>query len=334
MAAIRGRIEALFGQGAPGSEPGISEPLTDSIYVDVVSGKRYVNTGTAESPTWVEIGAGGGGVDGTAIAPLSAQFVPDVDFTVRAIALDAVSFADTAYTPSGSEGPGHTLTATANGALICDGVTMAVDDRVGFLGSAASGGSNQNRRNHGVYVVTATGDASNPWVLTRATDFDDQADLASKRIYLHATEGTNYGPSSAVKFYMDFSAISTITFGTTRFDFKDFTGTDYPRVTSTSAQFVGAFTVNGGRGAGGVPVAASLETGTRFIDEGTATLSAGAVTVASSNAFTGMQVLTQRQSLGSAPGHVIAQNVVDGVSFDLVSSSGTDDGDIFWTILH
>jgi hypothetical protein len=70
------------------------------------------------------------------------------------------------YTAAGS-GVGKTLTGTANGALIVDGVAVSVSDRI--LVKDEGGGTSVH---NGIYVVTATGDASNPYVLTRATDFD------------------------------------------------------------------------------------------------------------------------------------------------------------------
>ncbi len=77
-----------------------------------------------------------------------------------------------AYTASGS-GVGKTLTANANGALSVDGVAVAVGNRVLVKDQAAS------HVDHGIYVVTATGDGSNPFILTRATDFDTNAEVTS-----------------------------------------------------------------------------------------------------------------------------------------------------------
>jgi hypothetical protein len=69
-----------------------------------------------------------------------------------------------ANTAAGS-GVGKTLTADANGALSVDGVAVAVGNRV-LVKNESTGANN------GIYTVTATGDGSNPFVLTRATDFD------------------------------------------------------------------------------------------------------------------------------------------------------------------
>lgn len=79
-----------------------------------------------------------------------------------------VRLATTAALPantSAGSGVGKTLTADANGALTVDSVSVAVNDRI-LVKNETPGSDN------GIYVVTATGDGSNPYVLTRATDYD------------------------------------------------------------------------------------------------------------------------------------------------------------------
>ena len=71
-----------------------------------------------------------------------------------------------AYTASAA----GVLTADANGALTVDGVAVAQNDRLGLKDAAAGA-------NNGIFVVTATGDGSNPFVLTPAEDFDSAADI-------------------------------------------------------------------------------------------------------------------------------------------------------------
>jgi hypothetical protein len=55
------------------------------------------------------------------------------------------------------------LTASANGALVVDGYTVAVNDRLLLAGQTT-------KTQNGIYVVTATGNAGAPFVLTRASD--------------------------------------------------------------------------------------------------------------------------------------------------------------------
>lgn len=92
-----------------------------------------------------------------------------------------------AYTPSGS-GVGKTLTADANGAwntAYSDGVTLEVGDRF-LVKDENSGGAHVD---HGIYVVTSLGDAGNPWVLTRATDFDADTEVKAGA-HCWVSEGT------------------------------------------------------------------------------------------------------------------------------------------------
>lgn len=68
-------------------------------------------------------------------------------------------------TAAGS-GIGKTLTnAGTQVALVIDGVTMAVNDRVLVKNQSTA-------KDNGIYIVTNIGSGSTNWVLTRATDFD------------------------------------------------------------------------------------------------------------------------------------------------------------------
>jgi len=80
-------------------------------------------------------------------------------------ALTATYAAGSADASQGT-GVGATLTSTTNVALTVDSVAAAVDDRILVKDQATT---TQN----GIYTVTAIGSGSAPWVLTRATDFDN-----------------------------------------------------------------------------------------------------------------------------------------------------------------
>ena len=86
-----------------------------------------------------------------------------------------------AYTQSGSKTTAK-FTADANGALTIDGVTVATNDRV-LVSEAASDIHN------GIYVVTDTGDGSNPWILDRATTEDENVELPGGSFFF-VTDGT------------------------------------------------------------------------------------------------------------------------------------------------
>ncbi len=86
------------------------------------------------------------------------------------IVKDAVRAATTTalptYTALGS-GAGKTLTATADGALSIDNVTLVNGDRI-LVKNEISPDSIHN----GIYEVTDAGSVSSPYILTRASDFD------------------------------------------------------------------------------------------------------------------------------------------------------------------
>lgn len=66
---------------------------------------------------------------------------------------------------NGASGVGATLTANANGALSIDSVAVVAGNRILVKNEAT-------QANNGVYVVTQTGSAGLPYILTRASDFD------------------------------------------------------------------------------------------------------------------------------------------------------------------
>lgn len=73
---------------------------------------------------------------------------------------------------NGTLGVGATLTATANGALSLDGSSPAVTQRVLIKDQTA-------QAQNGVYTVTQAGNASTTFILTRATDYDQSAEIAA-----------------------------------------------------------------------------------------------------------------------------------------------------------
>lgn len=86
-----------------------------------------------------------------------------------------------ANTASGS-GVGKTLTADANGALTVDGVAVSAGDRI-LVKDESTGADN------GIYVVTDAGDGSNPYILTRTEDADEDSEVTAGMIVVSA-EGT------------------------------------------------------------------------------------------------------------------------------------------------
>jgi hypothetical protein len=126
--------------------------------------------------------------------------------------------ATTAALPSctynnGSSGVGATLTATANGALSVDSTAVAATNRILVKNEV-------NQAYNGVYVVTQTGSAGAPFILTRATDFDtagsgvDQIDAGD---FFLITAGSTLANTSWVQ-----QTPLPITVGTTGIVFSQF----------------------------------------------------------------------------------------------------------------
>lgn len=115
-----------------------------------------------------------------------------------------------ANTAAGS-GAGKTLTATTNGALLVDGIAVAVGNRILVKNEAASA-------NNGVYVVTATGSPTATYVLTRATDSDTNAEVHANE-FLFVSEGNTIADTGWVLATND-----TITVDTTGLTYVQFTG--------------------------------------------------------------------------------------------------------------
>ncbi len=123
---------------------------------------------------------------------------------------DCVVATDTALVgtySNGTLGVGATFTITATGALVIDGRTMAVADRV-LLWKQASIFQN------GIYTVTNAGDVGVSPILTRATDYDTSAEI------LLGTNVSITGGSTLIGGMFVMYNPNTITVGTTSVLFK------------------------------------------------------------------------------------------------------------------
>lgn len=116
---------------------------------------------------------------------------------------------------NGTAGVGATLTnAGTQAALVIDGITMVVDDRVLIYEQA-------DATQNGVYVVTNIGSGSTNWVLTRSSDADTSGNQDDSSLdegsYFFVEEGNTGAGESYVC-----STVGTITFGTTEINFVQF----------------------------------------------------------------------------------------------------------------
>lgn len=106
------------------------------------------------------------------------------------------------------------LTESSNNAssFTIDGVNLTLNDRV-LLKEQGTGSQN------GIYTITQVGDGSTtPWILTRATDFDSDADISSGA-FCFVEEGTTNGDAGFV-----LTTNETITLDTTSLTFTQFNG--------------------------------------------------------------------------------------------------------------
>ena len=112
---------------------------------------------------------------------------------------------------NGSSGVGATLTASSNGAIVVDGVSLSVNDRV-LVKNQTTASEN------GIYSVTTQGDGSTAFVLTRATPEDQPSEL-SGGAFVFVEEGTANADNGYV-----FTHTGAPTFGTTALDVAQFSG--------------------------------------------------------------------------------------------------------------
>lgn len=126
---------------------------------------------------------------------------------------DPVRVATIAALPANTRS-GNVLTADANGALpAINGVTLVVDDSL-LVKDEATGANN------GIYVVTAVGDGSNPFVLTRRADADSSSEVqAGMRTWANEGAAAGTGDSGYVLTTND-----PITLNTTALSFSKYTG--------------------------------------------------------------------------------------------------------------
>jgi len=109
-------------------------------------------------------------------------------------------------------GVGATLTnAGAQAALVIDGVTVAVNDRVLIY-------TQTNATENGVYVVTNTGSGSTNWILTRSSDTDTYGIVGPTTLSEGSTFFVQQGTTGAGETYTC-NTQGVIIFGTTNINF-------------------------------------------------------------------------------------------------------------------
>ena len=116
--------------------------------------------------TWGEIGSGGGGSSGSIKSPVKVATTADV----------------TSWTYNNTSG---TLTASGNGVVVIDGITLAVNNRILVKDQSPA---NEN----GIYSVTTAGAVGATLVLTRSTDMSTGSTIEGGTM-VYVTDGTVNG---------------------------------------------------------------------------------------------------------------------------------------------
>ena len=124
---------------------------------------------------------------------------------------ESVRLATTANLASTYNNGAGTLTASSNGALSIDGSAVSTNDRILVKNQT-------DTKQNGIYVVTATGDGSNPFVLTRAGDADAASEITGGT-FTFVEEGTANSENGFV-----FTHDGTPTLGTTAITVTQFSG--------------------------------------------------------------------------------------------------------------
>lgn len=127
---------------------------------------------------------------------------------------------------NGTAGVGATFTYTSTGADTIDGKTLVLNDRV-LLTAQTSAFQN------GAYTVTTAGALGIAGILTRATDYDQSAEIIDGT-YFVATDGTTYTGTLWIM-----TTASTVTVGTTAINFTEL------NVGNQSLTFTGGVTGSG-----------------------------------------------------------------------------------------
>jgi hypothetical protein len=218
--------------------------VTATLFGNATTTTKTINIGTggaSGSETNINIGSSTSGATGTVSVYPSTNFVGSVSVPtptssnhaapksyVDALAAGVIVKTQVVYTSStnlnatyangtsdssGGLGVGATLTGNVDGALILDGPEVEAGQRVLI--------KNQTDAKHnGIYVVTFAGDGDDPFILTRATDFNGNSSTngivknanyvlvtsgtdSANDSYVVSLGGTSTSPSGAIKFGTD-----------------------------------------------------------------------------------------------------------------------------------
>lgn len=199
--------------------------LTATLFGNATTTTKTINIGTggvSGSETNINIGSSTGGATGTVSVYPSTNFVGTVtvptptssghattksyvDALAAGITVKSqvvyvsqtnlnATYANGTSDSSGGLGVGATLTGNVDGALILDGPEVEAGQRVLIKDQT-------NAIRNGIYVVTFAGDGDDPFILTRATDFNGNTStngIIKNGAYIFVTSGTTSANDSYV----------------------------------------------------------------------------------------------------------------------------------------
>ena len=178
--------------GASGSETNINIGSSTSGATGTVSvypSTNFVGTVTVPTPT-----SSGHATTKSYVDALAAGITVKAQVVYVSSANLNATYANGTSDSSGGLGVGATLTGNVDGALILDGPEVEAGQRVLI--------KDQTNKNHnGIYVVTFAGDGDDPFILTRATDFNGNTStngIIKNGAYIFVTSGTTSANDSYV----------------------------------------------------------------------------------------------------------------------------------------
>ena len=155
-----------------------------------------------------------------AMGPAGSQNAHDsVHVATTAILPNTPAYTAGTLGADGGYGVGAFLQASSNAALVIDGQTMNVGERILV--------NNQvDKKQNGIYVVTNTGSVSAKWKITRASDWDNHsiANDASIGDYVFVNTGTLYGGTSWMMNYYGTGTGKSIVLGTDNVNWVEIAG--------------------------------------------------------------------------------------------------------------
>ncbi len=190
VAATTGNLEASTFSASVLT--GYTNSLSLSVSTTISS-----NVATTTSTAGIKVGA--------SITGNSANIT---DGTTVASIIDATSFTLSAVALATSTSVATTFTQTI-AALAVDGVAVAANDRILVKDQSQLGGlaTTTSPLANGIYVVTATGGTTAPWVLTRAADANTSAKIANSMVYV--ARGTLNGGKTFSTTFLSTNTLNT-----------------------------------------------------------------------------------------------------------------------------